>query len=285
MILSAFGFLAVLGLVALWRTVAGRDDSLARLQRSGEIRIGYAAEEPYAFVRPGGEVTGEAPEIAKVVVARLGIARISWRLIAFEELISELEAGRIDVIAAAMFITRERARQVRFSIPTFQARQALLVAPGNPLQLHSYQDAVAHPTARIALLAGSVEAPLLRLLGLPGDRRIAVPDAITGRVAVESGLADGLALSSPTVRWMVRSTPSPTTEIAQPFRQTAAPSGELPGEGAFAFRHSDLALHAAWNQVLQGFLGSREHRTLVAGFGFTPDELPRGASSTSIAPQ
>jgi len=95
------------------------DQSLTRLQREGTIRIGYAVEAPYAFLKPGGEVTGESPEVAKVIVGRLGIRHIEWRQSEFGSLISGLEAGRFDVIAAGIFITPERARRISFSEPTF----------------------------------------------------------------------------------------------------------------------------------------------------------------------
>jgi Bacterial extracellular solute-binding proteins, family 3 len=104
-----------------------RDQSLTRLQQEGTIRIGYAVEAPYAFLKPGGEVTGESPKVAKQIVARPGIRRIEWRQSEFGSLISGLESGRFDVIAAGMFITPERAQRVSFSEPTFHVQQGLLV--------------------------------------------------------------------------------------------------------------------------------------------------------------
>ena len=111
------------------------DDTLARIRADGMIRIGYAVEPPYAFVTPKGEVTGESPEVAKTLVARLGIERIAWSQMAFSELIPALQTGRIDVIAAGLFVSEERAQQIRFSRLTFRVRPALLVAKGNPYGL------------------------------------------------------------------------------------------------------------------------------------------------------
>lgn len=278
-VLAGIAVCGVVALAVVARSMLGTEDAFDRVQREGVIRIGYAVEAPFAFHRPGGEVTGEGPEIARVVAKRLGVARIDWRLIRFEELIPELEAGNIDVIAAGLFVTPERAQRVAFSRATFRVRQALLVAAGNPLGLHSYRALVDHPTARAALLMGSVEAPLLRQLGLPGERRIAVPDVLTGRVAVESGLADGLALSSPTVRWMAANSPQGRTEMAKPFDQVALDGVPEPAEGAFAFRPSDRRLRAAWDEELRTYLGGKAHRELVAALEFTDDELPVSVQS------
>lgn len=119
---------AFLALLLVFR--ATRDDSLDRLRSKGTITIGYAVEAPYAFLTPDGTVTGEAPEIAKVMASRLGIGHIAWRQVEFGSLLAELEAGRIDVIAAGMFITPKRADRASFSLPTFRVREGLLVPRG-----------------------------------------------------------------------------------------------------------------------------------------------------------
>jgi polar amino acid transport system substrate-binding protein len=263
---------ATMFLIIFW-LVSG-DTSLTRLQKSGIIRIGYAIEAPYAFLKPGGEVTGESPEVAKQIVARLGIHQVKWRLVEFDALISELEAGRIDVIAAGMFITPERAQYVNFSEPTFHVRQGLLVAKGNPRQIHSYQQVVTQTDIKIAVLAGAVEDGLLLRMGLSDRQRVAVPDALTGLVAVKSGLVDGLALSSPTIQWMALQDQLGQTEMAQPFEQPELAQQERLGYGAFAFRKTDLQLLSAWDTALKAFIGSPEHSKILSEFGLTEAELP-----------
>jgi polar amino acid transport system substrate-binding protein len=237
------------------------------------LRIGYAVEAPYAFLAPDGEVTGEAPEIARLIATRLGVARIAWVQTNFATLLTDLELNRFDIIAAGMFITAERAARVTFSPPTFHALQALLVRSGNPRRLHSYADAVADPDVRIAVVAGAIEETLLSQLGLPRPRLIAVPDAQTGQAAVSNGLVDGLALSSPTIRWMSRLSPSGATEVAAPFRQAQVVETARLGYGAFAFRPRDRSLADAWTAAMAGFIGSAEHRELVAHFGFVREEV------------
>lgn len=273
--ITAIGFLLIYCL-------APKDTSLTRLQKSGVIRIGYAIEAPYAYLKPGGGVTGESPEIAKLVAARLGISQVEWRLVEFDALISELESGRIDVIAAGMFITPERAKQVNFSNPTFHVRQGLLVAKGNPRQIHSYQQAALQIDIKIAVLSGAVEEGLLRELGFTDPQLLIVPDAQTGRVAVESGLADGLALSSPTIQWMALQNQLGRTEMAQPFDQPEQALQQRLGYGAFAFRKSDTQLLSAWNQELKTLVGSSEHLQLVSKFGLTAAEMPGNITAQEV---
>lgn len=247
------------------------------------LRIGYAVEAPYAYVDPTGRVTGESPEIARIVAERIGRGRIVWRQTEFGSLVQELREGTIDVIASGLFITPERSRQVAFSRPTFRVRAGLLVAKGNPLALHSYAD-VAERGARVAVLARSFEEAYF--LGRPHWRRgqvIAVSDASAGMQALAVGAVDAFALSAPSLQWMMRAGGARVGELAEPF----APPADAPGvaEGGFAFRLEDRELREAWDRTLADFVGSPEHRRLVEPFGFTTAELPGpgGAGESSPA--
>lgn len=269
-ILAFVSILVVIGFAYL----LSFDASLSKIRDSGTIRIGYAVEAPYSFLSEQGEVTGEAPEIAKYVAGKLGINDIQWKLIEFSSLIPELEAGRIDVIAAGMYITNARARQVNFSAPTFHVRQSLLVYKGNPLKITSFHEAMKSDKIKIAVISGAIEESLLRNAGFAEERTVVVPDAMTGRTAVESHVADALALSSPTIKWMLSQDESENTEVIDDPDAAAYKNGWL-GYGAFAFRKSDRELKKAWDDVLKNFVGSDEHLKMVAKFGFTRDEIPK----------
>jgi polar amino acid transport system substrate-binding protein len=269
-------------LVGLW---VARDQSLAEQQRDGTIRIGYAIEPPYALLKPGGEVSGAFPAAARRLAKELGIERIEWIQTDFDALIPGLDSGRFDVIAAGMYITRERAQRVAFSEPLLHVQQGLLVRAGNPLKLSSYQEAVSRPDVRLAVIAGAVEERLLRRMGIPENRIVVVPDASTGRVAVESGVVEGLALSSPTIRMMAARDELGQTTVAQPFEQPAPAFTQENGYAAFAFRTADRQLLAAWNTALRSFIGSPEHLQLMTEFGFSEAELPGPMTMEEILAQ
>ncbi|HET8693758.1 MAG TPA: transporter substrate-binding domain-containing protein [Aquabacterium sp.] len=256
----------LIALAAAAKVFLGGDDSLVQLKRAGVIRIGYAIEAPYAFVTDDGQVKGEAPEIAEHVVHQLGIHRIDWRQMEFGELMDALLAHRIDVIASGMFITPERQKQVLFSLPTLAVRAAMLVARGNPKRVMSYQDAK-RPDVRVAVLDGATEAQRLRQMGVPSANLVVVPDALTGRRAVERGQADVLLLSEPTLGWMIKHDPSGRSEML-PVPPTD-PDSDTYGQPAFAFRPDAVALQAAWNDALIPYLHSPEHSALLARLGIT----------------
>ncbi|MDX1967952.1 MAG: ectoine/hydroxyectoine ABC transporter substrate-binding protein EhuB [Planctomycetaceae bacterium] len=265
--------------VGAWTLWSQRDEetSLDKARRTGEIRVGYAVEPPYAYVTQGATVTGESPEIVKVIATRLGIPRIVWVQTTFDALIPGLEQGRFDLIAAGMHITKPRAARIAFTRPTFRGRAALLVLRGNPHGLHSCQDVNSHPEVQLAALAGAVEVDDLHTCGIPSRQLLIVPDAITGLAAVESHLADGLALTETTIRWMVKNNPQDDLEIVVPFASNPT-TPALCCYGAFALRQSDQDLLDACNRVLEEYIGSPPHRELVADFGFDVDNLPGSVS-------
>ena len=146
--------------------IGGRPEgTLERIRRTGVVRVGYAAEVPFAFRAADGRVTGEGPEIARVVLRRLGNPEIEWVQTEFGSLIPDLIAGRFDLIAAGMFITPERARDIAFSSPTYTARAALLVRREDEARLATYDRIRAAPGARIALMDKAYEIELAKAAG------------------------------------------------------------------------------------------------------------------------
>ena len=111
---------------ALAAAPAARADDARDARRSdGYIRVGFANEAPFGFATPDGKLTGEAPEVAKAVLAKMGITQVDGVLTEFGSLIPGLQAGRFDIIAAGMFVNPTRCEQVPSpSPPTASARRS-----------------------------------------------------------------------------------------------------------------------------------------------------------------
>jgi ABC-type amino acid transport substrate-binding protein len=113
---------------------------ISQWQESGVV-IGTGQEPPYGF-EEDGEVTGEAPELAKEIFSRLDIEIVDHTSTEFAALIDSLNAGRMDVISAGMFINAERAENVLFANPDYCASTAFAVPEGNPDDLSDLQSVV-----------------------------------------------------------------------------------------------------------------------------------------------
>lgn len=131
--------------------------TLEKVQEAGVIKVGYANEAPYAYQDDSGNLTGEAPEIARAVLSEMGITEIEGVLTEFGSLIPGLQAGRFDMIAAGMYIQPERCEQIAFSDPTDGIGEGFIVQPGNPKGLASYEDVLSTPDAKLGIVAGTVE--------------------------------------------------------------------------------------------------------------------------------
>jgi len=248
---------------------ASAQSTLETAREQGYIRVGFANEAPFGFATPDGRLTGEAPEVAKAVLARLGIEQVDGVLTEFGSLIPGLQAGRFDIVAAGMFINPARCEQVQFSEPSYGIGQAFLVPDGNPKQITDYSSIAGNPDLKLAVMAGAVEAGYATESGVKDDQLLVLPDQSSLLSAVKAGRADAAALTALSIAQMAQ---QEGVESTEPFGEVAGKS--VKGHGGFAFRKEDTALYEAFNAELKEFLGSPEHIALVEPHGFGEAYLP-----------
>lgn len=257
--------------------------TLERIRQTGVIKVGYANEAPYAYLdNENGRLTGEAPEIIRALMKDLGAERIDGVLTEFGSLIPGLKAGRFDVIAAGMYIKPERCREIAFTNPTYKIGESFLVAAGNPLGLHSYEDVSKITEARLGVVAGAVELGYAKATGTPMERITVLPDAPSAVSALLAGRIDAYGGTSLTVSDLFGKTASDSIEIAKPFRDPVIDGKKITGYGAFGVRKEDGALLAELNRLLKTFIGSERHRQTVGPFGFTELQLPGGMTAEKL---
>jgi polar amino acid transport system substrate-binding protein len=249
---------------------AAAETTLERVQRTGEIRIGYANETPFAYTKLDGTVTGESPEIAKIVFGKIGVTKVNAVLTEWGSLIPGLIAGRFDVIAAGMYVTPERAKQVLFSDPHYQLGDTLLVAKGNPRKLTSYADIAANDKVKIAIMAGTSQYAYAVAAGIPEGRIMQVPSPTAQLMAVRTRRAQAAVGTALTMKGLAVKGGSRVEAIAD-FQDDPAHMGY----GALAFRQQDGDLRDMVNTALQGWIGSEEHLRTVAPFGFDASNLTK----------
>lgn len=267
---TVVGSMAVTALSVL---PAAAQDTLERLREQGYVRVGFANEAPYGYATPAGELTGEAPEVAKVVLQRMGIPEVDGVLTEFGSLIPGLNAGRFDMIAAGMFITPQRCEQIDFSEPSYGIGQAFLVKEGNPKNINNYADIAEKSDATLGVMAGAVEKGYAVDAGVPESRISTFPDGPSGLAAVQAGRVDAFALTSLSIANLVKTAGEGAGVMrAEPFSIVAGES--VKGHGAFGFRKEDDAFREAFNEELTKFIGTEEHLELVSQFGFSEAELP-----------
>ncbi|MFB6550338.1 MULTISPECIES: ectoine/hydroxyectoine ABC transporter substrate-binding protein EhuB [unclassified Streptomyces] len=272
-LLAGVAALGALGAAGCSRVATASDveggDLLDRLKAQGVARLGIAGEIPFGYIDKNGELTGEAPELAKVIFKRLGVDRVQPVPTEFGSLIPGLASQQFDVVAAGMYINPERCQQVIFSDPDYQMLDAYIVRKGNPLGLHNYKD-VFKKKAKFATGTGYAEIAYAVEHGIKEDDILIVPDQVAGLNAVESGRVDVFAGTALTVREVVKK--SNKAEATEPFSPIIDGKPKVDG-GGFAFRPNETNLRDAFNVELQKLKKSGELLRILKPFGFTENEM------------
>jgi polar amino acid transport system substrate-binding protein len=104
-------------------------------------RLTVCSDMPYApfEFEEDGETTGFDYEIVSAMGEQLGLD-VEFRTTPFDSIITALAAGDCDMIASAMTITEERAEQVDFTEPYFDADQSLLIRAEDEDTISSLED-------------------------------------------------------------------------------------------------------------------------------------------------
>jgi polar amino acid transport system substrate-binding protein len=270
LLLSAAGLGGAIGAMGGGARLAFAETTLERAKKDGFIRIGFANEAPFGYATPDGKLTGEAPEVAKAVLAKIGIPQVDGVLTEFGSLIPGLKARRFDIIAAGMFINPKRCQEIAFSEPSYGIGQAMLVKQGNPKAIKDYSSIASDKDLKLAVMAGAVEAGYAKDAKIPEDQLVVLPDQSSLLAAVQSGRADAASLTALSIADMAKK--GEGVESTTPFGEVAGKS--VKGHGGFGFRKQDKDLYEAFNTELKKFIGSPEHIALVTPFGFGKDYLP-----------
>lgn len=249
--------------------------TLQEAKQSKAIKIGFANEAPYGFKRRG-ELTGEAPEVARAVLKSMGIDEMEGVLANFDSLIPGVNAKKYAFVAAGMFINPDRCKEAKFSIPDYQVGSSFLVPKGNPEGIEKFED-IKEKDVKIAVLTGAVEKGYAEAAGVQSDKIVTLDNQDNIFRQVEDGRLYGAALLDITCAWLLKEHPEAALEQTPPFQALE----ELPGVGAFTFRKDeDDALIEEFNTKLQELKDSGEWLKIVEPFGFTKDNVPEDDLTT-----
>lgn len=269
------GLLAAAILLVFATAASAQQSTLEKVRAQGFIRAGFANEAPYGYVNRDGKLTGISPEVARVVLKRIGVPAIHGIQSTFSSLIFGLNAGLWDIATAGMFITPGRCEKVDFSSPTYKMGESFLVRQGNPLDLHSFKDVAERPEATLAVIAGGVEVDLARQAGVPAERIEQYPTQASMLTAVMNGAVDAAALTELSILRMAQV----GGDSVQAVRDFRSPPSTI-GYGGLAFDPDDDTLREAVNKVLHEFIGSEEHLAIVRPFGLSEDNIPEPGVTT-----
>lgn len=256
----------------------GGSSQLDDLRKAGTIKIGIAGEQPYGYTDASGRVTGEAPEVARAIFAKLGVPNVQAKQTDFDTLIQGLNAGQFDMVAAGMDITAKRCQSATFSVPDYTALVAFLVPKGNPKQVTDFASAKAKGVT-LAVESGAVEKDYATAAGIPDGQMqsFTSPDELLS--AVTTGRAYAAVLTDISFKTLIKQNPTANVEVTPGFSPVV--NGKKQGEtGGFVFRKNETDLVDQFNQHLTQMHSSGEWLKIAQPFGFSQGNIP-GADVTT----
>lgn len=272
-VLCAIAAIATAGFTAQATAV-----SLEQIKERGHIRIAVANEIPYGYMDLDGSAKGMGPDVAKHIMEQLGIHKITWVTTNFGSLIPGLQANRFDMVAAEMAILPQRCKQVLFSEPDSSYGEGLLVAKGNPDNVHTYED-FAKSTHKIAIMAGADQLEMLQALGVPGDRMVTLSNNADAISTISTGRASAYAATSLTVSELASK--SDKVEAATQFKDPIIDGQPARSWGGFTFAQDSTELRDAVNTELAEFKATEGWAKTMNHYGFSAADAQGSFTKTT----
>jgi polar amino acid transport system substrate-binding protein len=227
----------LLTLLALCFASTATSRTLQEVLNGGSLRVGVALSPPWAL-REAGELTGFEVDVARKLAEDMGVSA-DIRVLPWERLIPALEFGEIDLIAAGLTITPERARHVNFSDPYASGGVALATNLRSTDRVTQFGD-LDVADYRIGAVADSVALTLARRL-LPNATLVEFPSAEAGGNALADGEIDGFLETEPVPTFLALENPGVVdVPLPRPLLETRAGFAVNKGDPDF------LAFLDAW---------------------------------------
>ncbi len=257
-------FLCSLGIAMLVNGSIAHSADLAGLKEQGFARIAIANEPPWTQVNSDGTVAGAAPDLARAVLKKMGVEDVVASISEYGAMIPGVQARRFDMVAAGLFIKKERCDAVLFSEPDLCDAEAFMVKKGNPMGLNSFAD-IASKGAKVGVVGGGTEEKLAIEAGAERSNVIVVPDPQSGGKMLQDGRIDVYALPVLSISDLMKKADDPNLEMIAPVEGTPIFCAGV------AFRKQDGDLRDAYDKVLAEMKASGEFAAIVEPYGYSAD--------------
>ncbi|MGB7873888.1 MAG: ectoine/hydroxyectoine ABC transporter substrate-binding protein EhuB [Anaerolineales bacterium] len=254
--------------------------TMDKIKEDGVVVVAIANEFPYGYLDDENMLRGESPDVAREALKVMFGEDVVFEPVVTEwgALIPGLNAGRFDMITAAMYITPERCAAAAFANPDYTIVDGLVVAEGNPFDLHSYADIAANPDAQAGTGNGYAEYDVLLNEGVTEEQITLFPDDASGIAGVQAGQIDVWTGTAPTLNGIMSDLgEGAAIEIVEDFEPPVA------NYGAAVFRQDDTEFVEAYNAALEELKDSGKLLEIHERYeGFGSFTLPGDTTAAEI---
>lgn len=250
---------------------------LDRITEGNPIRLGYLVAQPTSFSSKDGGPDGMLNVFALNILEKMGYTNVEGVVMDWGALIPAMQADRIDMITAGMYVTKERCANVEFADPMLVLPDVLIVPKGNPKGLESYDD-IAKKGAILAEVAGYASIETAKRSGVSADHIIILPGHTQILAALRSGRSDAFATALIEADGLLKSANETTLEITDPSKMPGVNKNWV----SLAFRRSDADFVDAFNDAQRSYMGSPEMMGTLAAYGYSEPMLPGTHTVTDL---
>lgn len=228
---------------ALSMSVAHAQDgsTLHRIMKTGSIRIANTqTSPPWSMLGKDNQPTGFDVAVAKELAERMGIAKIEFIADTYANFVSGLKSGRYDLVMNDLTPTKEREKQIDFSVPYAVERFRIFVREDNT----DITDQATLAGKRVGVSAGSSNETWARAHLTESDIRTYKNGPLIFR-DLAIGRIDAVIISHFGGMKYAKANNVPTKEVGPPLTYQLAAAGLAKGQPE---------LLAAVNQALKSML-------------------------------
>jgi polar amino acid transport system substrate-binding protein len=230
-------------------------DGVALIKQRGKLLAGVKFDTPpFGFLDDNNQPTGFDLDIVRLVAKRLGVP-VEFVKVTSPTRIPVLESGNVDLVAASMTRTPERAKVIDFSITYYVGHQSLLVPKDSTIK--GPQDLQGK---RVTVQQGTTLEQTIAKVA-PGAQAMSFKDYNSAWLALAQGRADALTGSEYILRAFMKNNPN-FKIVGQPFSSEPF---------AIGVRKGDTVLLTQINAALNDAWKSGEYQKIYEKwFGFAP---------------
>ncbi len=139
---ARFSWTCAVGIVLYAATAPASGQALDHIKQAGQVRFGYVTDgRPFVYRKGSGEAEGYAIELCKHIAAEikselaLSTLDVEWIPVGLDARTQLVRDGSVDVMCAPVVPTRERRREVSFSLPVFPGGNRAVIRKDSPRDL------------------------------------------------------------------------------------------------------------------------------------------------------
>ena len=226
---------------------AADEGLLGTIRERGRIIVGTSADyPPYESIDADGNFVGFDMDLMRAIAEDLGV-EVEFQDMPFDSLIAAVQAGKIDVVIAAMQSTPERDETVDFSMDYRPTKDAFLGAADSAIELATGLDAAGYT---IGAQTGTVQEGWIRSAlvdaGLTAaDQVFSYERADQGGLDVQNGRLDLLLIDA-----------EPAIDLAEQLglKIVLITDSTTTAGKAIAMPEGETALKAELDAIIQGLI-------------------------------